>query len=165
MAIRAENFSSFRQIDDGLDVSLDSQDILNTEVSDINNMIFRNGYPESRSGSALKWAKPAGETNNLLNHFRARDSLGNNYAVAVYAPNFYVHDDVNNQWIQINHTYNPSATYKSYLYGYTNWNAGKSADVLYAGNGQEDCVKWPIVMRYLTVVALSTDSSSNFMPK
>ena len=171
MAIRAENFSSFRQIDDGLDVSLDAQDILNTEVADINNMVFRNGYPESRSGSKLKWAKPAGETNNLLNLFRARDSLGNNYCVAVYAPNFYVHDDVNNQWIQINHTYNPSSTYKSYLYGYISWASGKAqdatgvplpsypADVLYAGNGQEDCVKWPIVMRYLTVAATSASTT------
>ena len=159
MSIRNENFSSFRQIDDGLNQSLDPQDIANTEVVDANNMIFRNGYPESRPGSKLKWAKPNGETNNLLNLFRTRDSLGNNYAVAVYAPNFYVRDDVNSQWIQINHTYNPSATYKSFAYGYVNWNAGKSADVLYVGNGQEDCIKWPIVMRYLTVAALSTDSS------
>src|ERR1019366_5874510 len=143
MSIRNENFSSFRQIDDGLDMSLDPQDVLNTNVVDVNNMTYRNGYPESRPGSSLKWAKPTGETNSLLNLFRTRDSIGNNYAVAVYAPNFYVHDDVNNQWIQLNHTYNPSTTYKSYLYGYANWNAGKSADVLYAGNGQEDCVKWP----------------------
>jgi len=171
MALRNENFSSFRQIDDGLNVAVDSQDCLNTEVTDINNMVFRNGYPESRSGSKLKWATPAGETNALLNLFRTRDSLGNNYCVAVYAPNFYVHDDTNNQWIKINHTYNPSSTYKTYNYGYISWASGKAqggtgvplptypADILYAGNGQEDCIKWPIIMRYLTVTTAASDTS------
>lgn len=159
MAQRNENFISLRQIDDGLSSTTDPQDIQLTEVADVNNMYFRNGYPESRPGSAIKWSKPAGESNNLLNLFRARDSKGNNFAVAVYAPNFYLHDDTNNQWIKLNHTYNPSSTYKSYSYGYINWNAGKASDVLYAGNGQEDCIKWPIVLRYLTASAVAADST------
>lgn len=157
MALRNENFSSFRQVDDGLNVLLDPQDIANTEVADVNNMIFRNGYPESRSGSKLKFSKPTGETNSLLNLLRAKDSLGNNFVVAIYAPNFYVWDDTNAQWIKINHTYNPLDAYKTYLYGYVNWNAGKSSDVLYTGNGQEDCIKWPIVVRHTTAPAAAAD--------
>ena len=171
MSIRNENFSSFRQIDDGINQVLDQQDIANTELVDALNMTYRNGYPESRSGSILKWAKPVGETNALLNLFRAKDSVSHNYVIAVYAPNFYIRDDVNSQWIKLNNTYNPSSTYKSYSYGYVNWNAGRSkgatgvptatygGDILYAGNGQEDCVKFPIVLRYLTVAAGSSDTT------
>jgi len=159
MAQRNENFVSLRQVDDGISSTVDPQDIQVTEVSDALNIIFRNGYPESRPGSKIKWSKPDGESNNLLNLFRAKDSKGANLCIAVYAPNFYVHDDTNDQWIKINHTYNPSSTYKSYSYGYINWNAGKSADVLYAGNGQEDCIKWPIVLRHTSVITYSSDTT------
>src|ERR1035437_2379030 len=82
MAIRNENFSSFRQIDDGANFSLDSQDIANTECSDVLNMVFRNGYPESRSGSKLKWAAPNGLAAGLVSAYpldgSSVDPIGSN---------------------------------------------------------------------------------------
>lgn len=159
MSLRNEQFASQRAVDSGINCSSDPQDIADGYVADSLNMYFRNGYPESRPGSKLKWSKPDGESNSLLNLFRTRDSLGANYTVAIYAPNFYVHDDENDQWIKINHGYNPSSLYKSYLYGYVNWNAGKSADVLYCGNGQETTIKWPIILKYLTISATAADTS------
>lgn len=154
-----KSFIEFRQVAGGVVTTGDPQDNKDDEVSDALNMIFRNGYPESRPGAKVKWFKPASETNSLLNLFRTRDSNGNEYPIAVYAPNFYVRDEVNNQWIKINHTYTPSTTYITYPYSYVNWNQGRSKDVLYAGNGQEDCIKWQISMRYLTIAATIADST------
>src|ERR1035437_1398557 len=82
MSIRNENFSSFRQLDDGINCSLDAQDVANTELVDSLNMVFRNGYPESRSGSKLKWAAPNGLAAGLVSAYpldgSSVDPIGSN---------------------------------------------------------------------------------------
>jgi hypothetical protein len=80
----------------------DAQDLADTELSDVQNISYDKGYPSPRKGSKLKWAKPDGETNALLCLFPIRASDGTNYAIACYAPNFYLRDEVNDQWIKIN---------------------------------------------------------------
>lgn len=127
----------------------DAQDLADTELSDVQNISYDKGYPSPRKGSKLKWAKPAGETNALLCLFPVRASDGTNYAIACYAPNFYLRDEVNDQWVQINDTYTPSTTYKDLMYGFKSWNAGIGSDVFYAGNGTESAIKWQIGVGYV----------------
>ena len=143
----------------GMDTLNNPQDIADNALADALNVTFDRGYPEPRGGSRTVWTKPTGETNAPLNMFAARASDGTNYAVAVYAPNFYLRDEQNNQWIKINQGYTPSVSYIQYPYGYANWNAGLGNDVLYACNGYEDFVKWPIALTYLSVGAASTDTT------
>lgn len=154
-----KSFKEIRKVCDGINSIGDNQDNTDTEPADALNMIFRNGFPETRPGSNLKWAKPTSETNNLLNLFRTRDSSGNEYPIAVYAPNFYVRDEDNDQWIKINHTYTPSVTYISYRYSYVNWDAGRTNDIMYAGNGQEDAISWVIALQHLTVAATALSTT------
>ena len=155
-----ETFLSLRQIGSlGWNTFDDVQDIQDLELADVLNMELDKGYPTPRGGSALAFEKPVGETNDILNLFDVRDSKGTNYVIAVYAPNFYLRDEVNNQWVKINSTYTPSSTYKTLLYGYRNWNAGIGSDVLYCGNGTEDCIKWPIAVGYLAGNQLAADGT------
>lgn len=160
MAIQSEKtkeqWMSLRKLGTGgWDLYNDYQDIADTALADVQNISFDKGYPTPRRGSILKWTVPDVETNPLLALMGARDSIGNNYAVACYAPNFYLRDEVNDQWVKLNSSYTPSATYKSLMYGYTNWNAGVGADVLYAGNGKESAIKWQIGVGYVKTLASS----------
>ena len=150
---RQNTWVNVRQIKDGWNVFDDAQDIKDTELADIQNITYDKGFPTPRKGSQLKWAAPIGETNPLLCLFAARASDGTNYAIAVYAPNFYLRDEINNQWVKINSAYTPDAAYKLLMYGYTNWNAGIGSDVLYAGNGTEKCIKWQIGAGYVKTLA------------
>ena len=159
---------SLRQIGQGWNAFDDPQDIKDQEIADVQNITFDKGYPAPRKGSTLKWEAPVGETNDLLALFAARTSDGTNYVIACYAPNFYFRDETNDQWVKINSTYTPSATYKGLMYGYTNWNAGIGSDVLYAGNGTEDSIKWQICSAYVataisgSVTSLVLDDSTKF---
>lgn len=144
---------SLRKLNGGFNSFDDAQDIEDNQFSDVMNVTFDKGYPTPRKGSQLKWYKPTGETNSLLSLFPARASDGTNYAVACYAPNFYLRDEINDQWVKINSTYTPSATYKALPYGFANWNAGISADVLYMGNGTELAIKWQIAVGYVSTLA------------
>ena len=155
----AKRWESIRNLNGGLNTFTDAQDIQDTEFADVMNVTFDKGYPTPRKGSMLKWTAPNGETNPLLNLFAARASDGTNYVIAVYAPNFYIRDEVNDQWVKINSTYTPSSTYKALPYGYTNWNAGIGADMLYAGNGTENCIKIPIGIGYVSTLAHSGATS------
>lgn len=147
-----QKFLSFRNIGKGgINDFDDPQDIQDTEVVDAQNMIF-DGAAEVRPGSFLMWDKPSGETNAFLCAFDARTSDGLQYVIAVYAPNFYIRDEVNNQWIKINGSYTPPLANISLMYSYINWNAGRGADVLYACNGTDDFIKYPIGMTTITTI-------------
>jgi len=160
MTLRNDKFASIRKVgSDGWNIFSDSQDIKDTELSDVLNMVFDKGYPEPRRGSTLKWEKPDGETNDALCAFKAVTSDGLNYGIVVYGNNFYVRDETNDQWIQINQSYTPSVSYIDLMYGYINWNAGRGADALYACNGQEDFIKWPIAMGYVTSATLAASTT------
>ena len=241
----ARKWESIRKLNGGWNAFDDPQDIDDNQFADVQNVTFDKGYPAPRKGSQLKWTKPTGETNTILNLFAARASDGTNYTVAAYAPNFYFRDETNDQWIKINqglnkgtftvtsatpavfsftghgliagdavhftttgalytgltvgtiyyviaagltadafevsathggtavntsgsqsgtHTlykdlWTPTTTYKGLYYGYTNWNAGISADVLYAGNGTESNIKWPIAFSTIAVTTGASDST------
>ena len=149
-----DKFLSLRQFGStGWNALDDSQDQKDTDLSDVLNMTYDKGYATPRGGSSLAFDLPSGETNALLNLFAARASDGTNYAIAVYAPNFYFRDDVNGQWVKINNTYTPSSTYQLLPYGYKNWNAGISKDYLYCGNGKEDTVQWKMEVGYVSTLA------------
>lgn len=137
----------------GWNVFDNPQDIDEAQVSDVLNVVFDEGNPTPRGGSAILWNVPAGELNAGLCAFPARASDGTNYPIIVYAPNFYLRDEVNDQWVKLNSTYTPSVTYQTLMYGYSNWNAGISKDVLYFGNGKEDTMKWQIAVGYVSVAA------------
>ena len=137
----------------------DAQDIGDSDLSDVQNISYDKGYPAPRKGSVLKWSKPDGETNALLSLFPARASDGTNYTIAAYAPNFYFRDETNDQWIKINNLYTPSTTYKSLMYGYKNWNAGISSDVLYLGNGKEYAMKWQMAFNTLATTTAAGDTT------
>src|ERR1035437_1581035 len=143
----------------GLNLYDDIQDIKDTDLAESLNMVYDKGYPTPRGGSSLMWSKPVGETNNLLNLFNATASDGTEYAIACYAPNFYFRDETNNQWVLINSTYTPSATYKLLPYGYINWEAGVSKDIFYCGNGTENCIQWNISVGYVSTLASSGATS------
>lgn len=152
-------FINVRRPASALNTFDDPQDVADTEATDVLNMVFDRGYATPRSGSALAWDKPVGETNSLINLVNATDSARNEYALAIYAPNFYLRDEVNNQWVPINGAYTPSATYKALPYGFAVWNAGVGSDVVYFGNGREDTIKWQISLNYLSIAAVSTDTT------
>lgn len=169
MAIKDETFISYRGTGkQGLNTLADPQDIQPTEVADCNNVIFDSGYAEPRKGSTLAWTKPEGETNDLLALFAGRDSLGRNFPIAVYAPNFYLRDKLNNQWVKINQSYTPSSTYKTLMYSYKNWNEGLTKDRMYIGNGTESTIKWQIGVGYVVgataaaATTLALVDASNF---
>ncbi len=157
--IKDEKFITIRGINKGLNTFDDPQDIDDKQVANCLNMVFRNGYPEPRGGSRLKWEKPASESNDLLALLAARDSTGQNFAVAIYAPNWYVRDEDNDQWIKINNGYTPSATYIDLMYSYVNWNEGRSADTLYACNGREKFIKWQIGLAHTSAAAAASDTT------
>ncbi len=155
-----EEWLSVRRIgSQGWDVFDNPQDIKDQSVSDVLNMVFDRGLPTPRGGSQLLWEKPEGETEDLLCLFDAKNSRGINYAIAVYAPNFYLRDEINDQWVKISDTYTPNPVYKELMYGYINWNAGISHDALYACNGTEVFIKWPMYVGYLSVAADSADTT------
>ena len=157
--VRKEKFINIRQVGKGgINRFDDIQDIADIELVDAQNMLFDNAA-EVRLGSVLKWEKPVGETNNLLCLFDAHTSDGIQYVIAVYAPNFYVRDETNDQWIKISQTYTPSATNKTLMYSYINWNAGRAADSVYACNGTDDFIKWPICLTTLSVATATTDTT------
>jgi len=154
--MKKEEFLSLRQIgSSGWDNFSDPQDIKDTSVSDALNVVFDKGYATPRKGRKLSWEKPTAETNSFLNIFTAKASDGTNYFIGCYAPNFYFRDEVNDQWVKINSSYSPSSTYKAYSYGYENWNAGISSDVLYACNGYENFIKWQISVGYISTQAIA----------
>jgi hypothetical protein len=45
------------------------------------------------------------------------------------------------------------------MYGYTNWNAGVSADVLYMGNGTESAINWQISVAFVSTLATAGATS------
>lgn len=156
-----QKFINYRNIGKGgINVYDNAQDIQDVEVADAQNMIFDTGA-EVRPGSSLKWAKPVGETNDLLCLFSARTSNGLQYVIAVYAPNFYFRDEVNNQWIKINQSYTPPIANTALMYSYINWNAGRANDSLYACNGTDSFIKWPI--GYSTVSTSITVGASTIV--
>jgi len=137
----------------------DPQDVGDSDLADVQNISYEKGYPSPRKGSKLKWSKPNGETNSLLSLFAARASDGTNYSLACYAPNFYFRDETNEQWIKLNNLYTPSTTYKSLMYGFKNWNAGVSSDVLYFGNGKEYAMKWQMSFSTLATTTAAADTT------
>lgn len=152
-----QKFINLRKIGKGgINAFDDPQDIDDIDVADAQNVIFDNAA-EVRPGSSLKWAKPVGETNDLLSLFDATTSDGLHYVVAVYAPNFYLRDETNDQWIKITQGFTPGDTNKTLMYSYINWNAGRGSDSLYACNGTDDFVKWPICLTTLAVAAVAAD--------
>lgn len=152
-------FVSVRKPASSLNTLTDPQDIADQECSDCLNMVFDNGYPKPRAGSFLAFDIPTSETNSLLNTINAVTSDGKEYVVAIYAPNFYVRDEVNNQWVKINGSYTPSVNNILFNYGYAVWNAGVRNDRLYMGNGTDDDVKWVIALDYISVSTTPTDTS------
>lgn len=160
MAMNQEQWISVRKIGStGWNVFDDQQDVDDTDITDVLNMVYDKSYPTPRGGSRLAYAKPAGETESLLCLFSAKSSTGVNHIIAVYAPNFYFRDKVNDQWVKINDNYTPSQTYKTLMYGYANWNAGIPNDFLYACNGTESFVKWQMSVGYVTANTLAGSST------
>lgn len=157
--ISQEQFVTIRKMAGGINSFDDPQDIADVEVADALNMNFRNGYPETRKGSTLAWEKPEGETNDFLCFMNGKDSSGNNHLIAVYAPNFYILDEDNDQWIKINDGYTPDPANASLMYSYQNWNAGRPNDVLYTCNGTESFIKWPIALAHVATAASSGGTS------
>ena len=155
-----DKFVSLRQLGStGWNALDDAQDQKDTDLSDVLNVTYDNGFPSPRGGSVLAFDVPTGETNALLNLFAARASDGTNYSIGVYAPNFYLWDDTNLQWVKINSTYTPSSTYNLLPYGYKNWNAGVSKDYLYCGNGKEDTIQWKMEVGYVATLATAGSTS------
>jgi len=150
---------SLRYKDTKWNTFYDPQDLEDPELADVQNITYEKGYPSPRKGSRLAWGVPTSETNDLLCTFAARASDGTNYALLAYAPNFYFRDETNNQWIKINSNYSPSADYKTLMYGYKNWNAGVSSDVLYAGNGKENTIKWRIGFSTIATTTAAADTT------
>lgn len=142
----------------GINNEDDPQDIQDIEVVDALNIIF-DSFAEVRKGSQLLWEKPSGETNDLLCLFDAHTSDGLQYVIAVYAPNMYVRDETNNQWIKITQTYTPTATNKALMYSYINWNAGRAADYLYACNGTDSFIRWAIAFTTLATTTAAADTT------
>lgn len=127
----------------------DPQDIKDTETPDVLNMVFDRGLPEPRLGSFLAFEAPTGETNAFLNSFVFTTSNRLQYLVCAYAPNFYVRDTVNNQWVPINGTYTPPEANNSLIYGNVVWNNGVGDDRGYFGNGTDPTIKWHIALNYV----------------
>ena len=135
----------------------DPQDIADTDAPDVLNMVFDRGYATPRTGSVLAWTKPSGETNSLINLFNAMTSDRKQYAMAIYGPNVYVRDEVNNDWLLLNGTYVPASP--TLIYGYENWNAGVGSDSVYFGNGTDDTLKWKMSLDHTTVNQGAFDTS------
>lgn len=155
--MKPDKYASVRQLGiKGWNSFDDPQDIDDRALADALNVVYDKGYPTPRAGSFLKWPKPDGEADNLLNLFQVRASDGTNYAVAAYGVNFYLRDEENDQWIKLNRGYTPSVKEE---YGYANWNAGIGSDSFYACNGKESFVKWPIALGYLAANQSSSDTS------
>lgn len=152
-------FINIRRIGSALNTFDDPQDIGDTECADAINVTFDRGYAAPRQGSFLAYTAPAGETNPLLNLFTATASDGLTYLIAAYAPNFYLRDEQNNQWIKINGAYTPSLANNALPYGYISWNNGIFDDRLYFGNGIEPTIKWQTTLDYLAVEAQPSDTT------
>lgn len=158
--IGPEQLNGLRKIGlSGWDFFNDPQDVDDRALTDVLNISYDRGYPRPRNGSVLKWSAPSGETNAPLALLGARTSDGINYAIAIYAPNFYLRDEVNNQWIKINQSYTPSSSYISLMYSYINWNAGRAADSLYSCNGTESMIKWPVCLSYFAGAQVAGDGT------
>lgn len=158
--VKDNKFSQNRMIgSEGWNNFSDPQDIKSTQVPSVLNMVFDKGYPKPRKGSFLKWSKPEGETNDFLCFIKPNTSDGVEYVIAVYAPNFYLRDEQNDQWIKLNHSYTPSATYKDLMYSFINWNAGRGSDRVYIGNGQENTIKYPVCLDYFDGDQVSADTT------
>ena len=149
-------FLNVRKPASAWNASLDPQDIADTDAADVLNMVMDKGYPTPRPGSVLAWKKPTGETNPLLNLLECVTSDRKEYAIAIYGPNIYVRDEVNNQWININGSYTPPTINASY--GYTNWNGGIGSDIVYFGNGVDNTMKWQMALSYSTQNQLASDT-------
>lgn len=142
----------------GLDTLNTPSDILDIELADVRNMIFDDGLLQPRNGSLLYYAKPTGETKSPNQILVATDSNGVDYFIAVYGVDFWLIDTINKQWIQLNQIYTPTTS--GLFYGSANWNKGIAGggDILYIGNGTDDCAKWIMTIDTITQTTSPTDT-------
>lgn len=155
----APTFLHIRRPASSLNTYTDAQDISDIEAADALNVVFDRDYATPRGGSSLAWDVPSNETNNFLNLINCTTSARQEYALAIYAPNIYLRDETNNQWIKINGAYTPSATYKTLPYGNIVWNGGVGDDRVYFGNGQENTIKWIISLNFFASNGAAGDAS------
>lgn len=141
----------------GLNTFSDEEDIADTELTSIRNMVFTDGILQNRQGSLLYAAKPSGETSTPSQILVATNSAGIDYMIGVYGVNFYLWDTINSQWIKLNTGFTPSTV--GNFYGSTSWNNGTSDDRFYFGNGIDDTMKWIMAVDSLKTITASADTT------
>lgn len=142
----------------GLNTILDPQDVADSDVVDIRNMVFNGGYLVPRQGFQQVFAKPTGETGtpNTLIFPTTSDSVY--YTIAVYGSNFYLWDSTNSQTILLNTGSGITYTTTPSFWTWTNWNAGTGTDVVYIGNGKDNTTKWQMSLTTLASSVASADT-------
>jgi len=141
----------------GLNTFDSPDDIQDIEVANIRNMVFDDGILQNRKGSLLNLAKPTGETSNPFQLLVATNSAGIDYGIANYGTNFYLKDEINNQWVKLNQAYTPATG--GVFYGSTSWNNGTTDDRFYFGDGVTDVMKWIMAVNTLSVATTAIDAT------
>lgn len=127
------------------------------EVIDVNNMVYDGGILQMRQGANKLYDAPVGESNAPLQSIVAKTSDGVDYYIGVYGNHFYLYHDDNEEWLRINPTYVPIETTK--VFGWVNWNNGRSDDRLYGCNGVDNFFRWDICVSQVNG-ALSSGASA-----
>lgn len=138
--------------------TFDSPDNINdTELAKVRNMVFDDGILQPRMGSLLVLEKPTGETGSPFQLLVATNSNGVDFLIANYGTNFYLQDVANKEWIKLNQSYTPATG--GVFYGSANWNNGMKDDRFYFGDGVTDTMKWIMSYGKLKVATTASDTT------